>query len=189
MANTPDINHPRIDPATPPFAPDIQRLFQAMMPDGQAPIALFTTLARDPRLFKKFIRGGLLDEGNLTLRQRELIIDRVTAQCGSEYEWGVHVAGFNEQVALTEEQLHSLVHGDHTDNCWEEQDRLLIRLCDELHTTCRVSAPLWSQLNASFKDEALLEMIMLCGFYRMVSYLTNATELPLEPSATRFPAK
>ena len=44
--------------------------------------------------------GGLLDKGHLTLRQREIVIDRVTARCGSEYEWGVHVAFFAKRAGL-----------------------------------------------------------------------------------------
>ena len=64
------------------------------MPPAVPPLMLFTTLARDPRLFGKFFAAGLLDRGHLTLRQREIVIDRTTALCGSEYEWGVHVALF-----------------------------------------------------------------------------------------------
>jgi hypothetical protein len=26
------------------------------------------------------------------MREREIVIDRVTASCGAEYEWGVHVS-------------------------------------------------------------------------------------------------
>ncbi len=34
----------------------------------------------------------------------------------------------------------------------------------------------------------MLEIILLCGFYRTVSYLANALALPLEANAARFPA-
>ena len=76
----------RISPATAPFAPEIQAAFDKIMPPGQPPLALFTTLARDPRLFSKFFASSLLDRGHLTLRQRELVINRTTALCKSEYE-------------------------------------------------------------------------------------------------------
>ena len=32
----------------------------------------------------------------------------------------------------------------------------------------------------------MLELLMLAGFYRTVSYLTNALRLPLEPDASTF---
>jgi hypothetical protein len=53
------------------------------MPPGREPLVLFTTLARDERLFERFFAGGLLDQGQVTLRQREIVIDRTTALCRS----------------------------------------------------------------------------------------------------------
>ena len=76
----------RIAPASAPFPAEVQAWLDRTMPPGQPPLQLFTTLARDPRLFGKFFAGGLLDRGHLTLRQREVVIHRTTARCGSEYE-------------------------------------------------------------------------------------------------------
>ena len=45
-----------------------------------------------------------------------------------------------------------------------------------------------AQLTAHHNDEAILELLMLAGTYRIVSYLVNGLRLPLEPSARRFPA-
>lgn len=157
------------------------------MPPGMQPLTLFTTLARDERLFQKFFAGSLLDRGHLTLRQREIVIDRTTARCGSEYEWGIHVALFGARANLTEEQIRSLVHGSASDACWSEQERVLIQLCDELHEQVGIADATWEQLRHLFDDEAILELLMLAGFYRTVSYLTNSLKLPLEPQARRFP--
>lgn len=180
----------RISSAEPPFSGAIQSRFDSLMPAGMPPLSLFTMLARDERLFDRFMGGGLLDKGNLSLRHREIVIDRVTARCGSEYEWGVHVAFFAQKAGLTEGQLQSLAHGAAGDSCWsDETDRLLIRVCDELHETATVGDDLWELFSGSFSDAACLEVLMLAGFYRTVSYLTNATALPLERFAARFPAK
>src|SRR5271169_295422 len=107
----------RMAPATAPFGEVIQGLLDKTMPPGMAPLSLFTTLARDERLFVKFFSGGLLDRGHLTLRQREIVIDRTTALCRSEYEWGVHVVIFGQRIGLTEDQAYSLVHGSAEDAC------------------------------------------------------------------------
>lgn len=177
----------RLTPAAAPFSPTIQKAFDAIMPPGVPPLVLFTTLARDERLFGKFFAGGLLDKGHLTLRQREIVIDRVTAQCGSEYEFGVHVTFFAERVGFGADELRSLAHGGADDPCWSDEERLLIRLCDQLHASCNVDDALWAALAAALTEEALLELLLLAGFYRTVSYLTNALRLPLEPFAARFP--
>lgn len=177
----------RIVPASPPLQPDMQEPIDAIM-RGARPLVLFMTMARDRRLFFKFFNSGLLDRGNLTIREREIVIDRVTASCGAEYEWGVHVSVFAEKAGLTEAQIASLVNGGPDDDCWADEDRVLIRLCDGLQQYCTVDDGLWTQLSAHHSDEAILELLMLAGTYRTVSYLVNGLRLPLEPGARRFPA-
>jgi alkylhydroperoxidase family enzyme len=177
----------RIGPASPPFPDAIQTAMDRVM-QGKPPLVLFTTLARDPRLFHKFFGAGLLDRGNLELRHREIVIHRTTALCGSEYEFGVHAAVFAARVGLDDTQLRSLVHGGPADPCWTEVERTLIALCDALHASCAIDDALWQRLEHSFRPEAILELLMLAGFYRTVSYLTNGLRLPLEPDAARFPA-
>jgi alkylhydroperoxidase family enzyme len=177
---------PRIAPAPRPYTEAIQSRLEKIMGPGREPLVLFTTLARDERLFERFTAGGLLDRGHLTLRQREIVIDRVTANCGSEYEWGVHVTMFSDKAKLTAEQIASIQRGGAEDECWEPVDALLMRLCDALQATCDVDDALWEALAAHFDAEAMLELLLLAGFYRTVSYLTNALRLPLEPWAARF---
>jgi alkylhydroperoxidase family enzyme len=177
----------RIHPLEPPFAPALKAQFDGVM-RGRPPLRLFTTLARDERLWSKFTAGSLLDRGHLTVRQRELVIVRTTARCRAEYEWGVHIVAFGAKAGLTEPQVRALVHGDADDGVWGVDDRQLIALSDALHDDCDIDDALWQALSVRFSDEALLELLMLAGFYRTVSYLVNATRLPLEPQAPRFPA-
>lgn len=175
----------RIHPAQPPLPVDIQEAIDAVM-HGNPPLVLFTTLARDPRLFHKFFAGGLLDRGNLTIRQREIVIDRVTANCRAEYEWGVHVSVYAAKAGLDGDQIASLTNGGPDDPCWTEAERILIRLCDTLNDTCTIHDELWAELTALHSDEAIVELLMLAGFYRTVSYLVNGLRLPLEPGTARF---
>src|ERR1700757_667282 len=139
------INSARIAPASLPLEPDMGEGIDKIM-RGAPPLMLFTTLARDRRLFFKFFNSGLLDRGHLTTRQREIVIDRVTASCGAEYEWGVHVSVFAAKAGLTEEQITSLTIGGPGEAPWTDADRLLIRLCDSLHVDCTVDDVLWAEL-------------------------------------------
>ncbi len=175
----------RIAPAPPPLPAEIQQAIDGVM-RGKPPLVLFTTLARDRRLFFKFFNSGLLDRGHLTIRQREIVIDRVTASCGAEYEWGVHVSTFAAKAGLTGDQIASLTTGGPEDACWDDADRILIRFCDSLHRSCTVDDDLWAQLTTYHSDEAILELLMLAGTYRTVSYLVNSLHLPLEHGARTF---
>lgn len=179
------IDSARMAPAPQPLPPDIDEAIGSIM-RGAPPLVLFTTMARDRRLFFKFFNSGLLDRGHLSIRQREIVIDRVTASCGAEYEWGVHVAVYAEKAGLTDDQIRSLAAGGPDDDCWGADDRVLIRLCDSLQRHCSVDDDLWAALTARHSDEAILELLMLAGTYRTVSYLVKGLRLPLEQGARRF---
>src|SRR4029453_5940481 len=120
---------PRIALADPPYPAEIQARFDALLPPGVAPLVLFRALARDQRLFQRFMGAGLLAKGHLTLRQREIVADRVRPRCAAECEWGVHIALFAKRAGLDEAQQRSLVRGGAGDACWSAEDALLIRFC------------------------------------------------------------
>ncbi|MCU0447209.1 MAG: carboxymuconolactone decarboxylase family protein [Microscillaceae bacterium] len=178
---------PRIHPLE--VAPDteIGEELAKMMPPGIPPLYLFKTFAVNPRIMRKFQGGNLLDRGSLTLRQREIVIDRVTAQCGSEYEWGVHVAFFAEKVKLSQAQIQSLTFGDASDAVWEdESEKILIQLTDETLATKQISEELWAKVKQHFSDEQVLELLALIGYYHTISLITNGLRIELEKFAPRF---
>lgn len=177
----------RIAPAVQPYADDMEKTLANLMPDGVEPLLLFRTLARDPRLFRRFMAGGLLDKGNLSLREREIAIDRACARCGGEYEWGVHMALFAERVGFGEAEIAATRSSQTDQPFWSPREQLILRLVDQLHDTSTIDDALWPLLAAAFSDEQLLELLMLTGFYHMVSFVVNATRLPLEPYAVPFP--
>jgi alkylhydroperoxidase family enzyme len=177
----------RIAPEIPPFAPEIDAALKRLMPPGVPPLVLFTTLARNPRVFQRFMAAGLLDKGSISLREREIVIDRATARCGSEYEWGVHVAFFAEKAGLTPIQIAATVTGASDDPVWTPRERLVLALVDALHDSNRIGDELWQKVRAEFSDAQLIELVVLTGFYHMVSFVTNAFTLPLEGNAARFP--
>ena len=179
-------NAARMAPERPPFPPDVQSALDRVMPPGTPPLLLFTTLARNPRVFLRFMAGGLLDKGSIGVREREIMIDRTTARCGSEYEWGVHVKFFAEKAELTQDQIRATARGGAAEEVWSRRDLLILRLADALHDSSTVGDELWTELRAEFTEAQLLELIVLAGFYHTVSFLTNALRLPLEAGAVRF---
>jgi hypothetical protein len=52
------------------------------------------------------------------MKERELIIDRVCARCGCEYEWGVHAAAFGAAAGLSPEEVGATVEADADDPVW-----------------------------------------------------------------------
>ena len=113
---------PRIAPLQPPYAPDIAAQFDRIM-RGAPPLVLFRVMAGNARAWEKFRAGGLLDRGPLSLREREIVIDRTCARTGCEYEWGVHVATFAAAAHLTEAQVRATVHGAATERAGRRPSR------------------------------------------------------------------
>ncbi len=127
----------RIAPVHPPFTPKVQALFDRLPADWSPPFRLFTVLARDERLLLRFTGSAVsyLQPSHVTSRQREVLLLRVTARCRCAYEWGMRVHYFAEEAGLSEAQIHASVHGDADDESWLLDDKVLVRLADELHDT------------------------------------------------------
>ena len=176
----------RIQPLSPPYPDRVAEDFGKLMPPGMDPIGLFRTLAKNPRVLRRMRRGGLLDPGSISIRQREIVILRTTALAGAEYEWGVHAAFFGAAAGLTSEEIEATVQSG--PEAWQGSESVLIRAADELHATARISDATWSELRVEFSEEQLIEIVMLAGLYRAVSYVVNATGVALEEHAPRFPA-
>ncbi|WP_293552030.1 carboxymuconolactone decarboxylase family protein, partial [Parvibaculum sp.] len=157
------MSSPRMSAATPPFSDTIQTTLARLMPPGVPPLVLFTTLAQSERAFSRFMAAGLLDKGPVALREREIMIDRVCARCGSEYEWGVHIAFFAEAAGLTKAQVAGTVALEIDAALWSAREQLILRLADELHETATIGDGLWAELTAAFSNEQILEFILLAG--------------------------
>ncbi|WP_407158709.1 carboxymuconolactone decarboxylase family protein [Bradyrhizobium sp. STM 3557] len=176
----------RIAALAPPYPPHIQAQFDRIM-RGAPPLALFRVMAGHARAWEKFTAGSLLDRGPLPLRAREIVIDRTCALNACEYEWGVHVSVFAQGARLGAEEVRATVIGGADAPCWSAAERALIAAVDALHHRSTLSDAEFAAVKAHYDDDQILEIILLCGFYRTVSYLANGLALPLEDDAARFP--
>ena len=178
----------RIAPAERPFPEDMEETLGKIMPPGVEPLLLFRVMAREPRLFRRFMAGALLDKGTLSLRQREIAIDRTCARCRAEYEWGVHVAFFGKRVGFGDTENRAIVNSGADEDCWSSSEKIIIRMMDQLHDSADIDDALWRDASKEFTESQLMELIMLAGLYHMVSFMVKATRLPLESFGAHFPS-
>jgi 4-carboxymuconolactone decarboxylase len=155
---------------------------QKWMPPGApvAPLALFRTLAKSRLLSERMrpLGAGLLGKGTLAAADREQLILRTCQRCGSEYEWGVHAAGFARALGLSDGEMRG-----ETLSPWQA---LLVRAADELHDRSTLADDTFAALAERLSEEQLLELIALVGFYHLISFVANTAQVPLEPWAARF---
>ena len=182
---------PRLTPVSPPYDEDVARLLSKWMPPdaGLEPLLLFRVLALHRDLAERIwpMAAGLLGKGLLAARDREVLICRVTARAGAEYEWGVHAAFYGASVGLDESTMAALAVGEPADPAFDAHTRMLVVAADELTETGTLTAQTWDQLRDTYDPAQIVEILLLCGWYRTLSTVITSTRLPLEPWAARFP--
>jgi len=185
------VTTPRIAPLEPPYEPDTAALLAKWMPPGNdvEPLRLFRTLAVHDELASRMrpLGAGILGHPRLEPRERELLILRTCARAGAEYEWGVHAVALGGPLGLTERQLAATVHGTADDAAWSAHDAQLIGAADALYDGDTIPDELWAALARRLTDDQLLELVIVAGWYRLLSCVINVARVELEPWAPRFP--
>src|SRR5918995_4954367 len=121
---------PRIAPLEPPYPEEIERMLAKWMGPlrDRDPLRLFRTLSIHGELPSRMgvLGAGLLGNPRVTPREREIVIQRITARGDAEYEWGVHAQVFGENVELNEAQLAATAHGASDDPARAGRDGRLV---------------------------------------------------------------
>jgi len=125
--------------------------------------------------------GVFLRSTELGLRERELVILRVTAHNTASTS-----GAFTNPDWLSDAEVAATLAS--SPSTFTGRDALLISLADERCTTSRVSEALRADLAAAWPEAALVELIALVGSYTLISILANATAAAHEPWAARFPS-
>jgi alkylhydroperoxidase family enzyme len=176
---TPD---PRIAPL--PSAEWDERLstLLAASPGGtEDPMHIFTTLARQPELFRRWLGfGGALLFGSLPGRIRELVILRTAFRFDGPYEWAHHIELGAAQGVSAEET--AALGGDLAAVEWDPLERAALAAVDETADEGSVADDTWSTLATHFDSGDLIELLMLIGHYMMLSTVLRSLRVPLEPS-------
>jgi alkylhydroperoxidase family enzyme len=182
------MNEPRI----PPLAPDerdarTEEVLAGLRGGAPDDLNLFATLARHPRLLKRWAAfgGTLAFAGELPVRPRELLILRTAWNTGAAYEWGHHVP-FARAAGITDDEIARLARPLVTGG-WSPGEEALVRAADELHADNRISDATWAQLAADLGEAELIEVCMLVGQYHLVAYTLNSLGIQPEPGLDPLP--
>ncbi|HVT19970.1 MAG TPA: carboxymuconolactone decarboxylase family protein [Mycobacteriales bacterium] len=166
-------------PAAPRIAP--------LPPKSEPPtLNIFRTLDHNHELFKAFLALGshLLGGDLLPQREREIVILRTGWRCGSEYEFGQHTV-MGRAAGVTDDEIARLA--DAGTGEWDDGDGALVAMVDEICADNAVHDDTWSALAARWNDAQLLELLVLTGYYRLVSGLLNSAGVALEAATPGWP--
>ena len=150
--------------------------------DGEPP-NIFTTLAHHPRLLKRWTAFGgvLLFRGELSGRDRELLILRTAWNCRAHYEWDHHVT-IGRGAGLGDDEIARVTEGPQADG-WTAGEAALLRAADELHDHDRIDDSTWAELAAGYDPAQLVEICMVVGQYHLVAFTLNSLGVQLEDPA------
>lgn len=174
------VDRPRIEPLPREEWDELlQALLSRSLGGAERPLNIFTTLARNPELFRRWLGfGGALLDGKLSARQRELVILRTAHHCDSAYEWAQHVQ-LARAAGVEDEEIEAL-RGPLAQGGWEGSDLLVLRAADELDSEGTISDSTWEALAGVFDDARLIELVMLVGQYRLVAMTLRTLRIQLE---------
>ena len=180
-----------LSPIEPPFSEEVTEIFKRYPQDKDGYILkLFRVFANSIRFATTKGATNLLDKGSpLSLREREIVILRVTANKNCEYEWGVHVAAFSRAAGLTETQIAATRTGGSDAECWDDRESTLITCVDQICDQAKIGDAAYERFQALWDLEQQLEILSLCGNYHLISFVANTTRLDREPMAATFPAR
>ena len=181
----------RIDPLPEnEWSEDLAPILGATPPGTEGKLGqlnIFSTLARNPELFKAWMPFGgyLLTAGTLSGHDRELLILRTAVNCASPYEWGQHVR-ISEAGGIDRETIDRVVDGPDADG-WSDSEAALLRAADELHSDAKIGDDTWADLAKAYDEKQLIEIPMLVGQYHMVAFTLNSLEIEQDEGIEGLP--
>jgi alkylhydroperoxidase family enzyme len=150
-------------------------------------IAVGRTFGRYPTLVQRWSpRQTFVNRvSTLSPRHREMLILRTGWNCRSEYEWAQHVGlvGRARDHGLDPVRI---AEGPEAPG-WDDFERTLLRVADELYRDAIVSDGTWRALTDRFETPLAMSAVVTAGAYRAISMSLNAYGVQLEPGNERFP--
>jgi alkylhydroperoxidase family enzyme len=131
---------------------------------------------------------GLLWQGKLDRRLRELIIMRLGWTTGSVYEWTQHWRIATELLEIPGDDLLAAREWQTSDR-FGDAERAVLQATDDVVSTGAISADTWSALTRHISSEpaVLLEIPACIATWHAVSVMLRSLEVPLEDGVAAWP--
>jgi alkylhydroperoxidase family enzyme len=176
-----DTSAPRIPPLPPEeWGDDVRAGLAALRPAGATQelrrsrggskgLNVLGTLAQHPQLMHAYhtFNGHILYTNSLEPRQRELLVLRVAARRGAEYEWNQHVH-IARDLDFTDAEIERIAEGPHAAG-WSPLEAAMLRAVDELVADAEITDGTWSELAAELDRHQLMDLVFTVGAYDLLA--------------------
>ena len=156
---------------------------QSGLPENTPPANALRMLAHAPRVGASVLRLilTLLTETDLDPKLRELVILQVAQRCGGRYVWIQH-AEIAVKVGVSDAQITALERRETPDQLFSDRERTAFAFVGEVLNTYRAGDVTFASVCRLFSPGEILELLLLIGYFRMVSSVMTTLEVELEPS-------
>jgi 4-carboxymuconolactone decarboxylase len=114
-------------------------------------------------------------------RLSEVAIITTGARWRAEFEWWAH-ARMARDHGVPEAVVDAIGRGE--DPPFEAEDeRIVYRIASQLGQSGRVDEDAYRAGRELLGDAGMVELVALCGYYTLISFLLNSFEVPLPPGA------
>lgn len=170
---------PLLDPsdADPPAAELLSRIAGER---GRA-FNVYRVLANSPGVLERVygLAGYLWRESELGPKLTELAILRVALLTASDYEWCRH-RELARRAGVGDAQVAALATWAEPDSPFDPIERAVLTLVDETTIEVEASEQAVAAVRGALGERATLELIVLAGFYGMVSRLLRSLDVDPE---------
>lgn len=177
------------EPRVPMLDPEAARAAakDAGIPEDMARLSIFRVLLQHPTLAGAAYKllSMLLFKGALDPRLRELVIMRIGWRTESEYEWTQHWR-VSRMMKIPEEELLGVRDWQQSEELGEIE-RAVLAATDETIETGTIGVETWQRCAAHLPNEALIELVVAIGNWRLYSSLLRSLEVPLEEGVASWP--
>ena len=147
---------------------------------------VFRVFIRNLKLFQRHAPYAdyIMRRSALSPRIRELVILRIGWLNRSEYECAHH-ARMGLEAGLTEQELSRIALGPDAAG-WSAAERATLVAVDELKASANLTDECYAALSCHFDEHQLIDLVMTCGNYNMMSTALNVFGVPIEDGVRRF---
>jgi 4-carboxymuconolactone decarboxylase len=128
--------------------------------------------------------GGILRfETSIDRRLLEIAIITMGARWKAEFEFWAH-ARMAREHGVSKEAVDAIANGDPAPPFEHESDRVVHALATQLGATGHVDRATYDAAAAIVGMRGMVELVSLCGYYTLISFVLNAFEVALPEGAT-----
>ena len=124
--------------------------------------------------------GAILGRQKLKPEMRELVILAVSQLEGGTYEWVQHVP-IAEAAGCTRAKIEAIENGNFEASSFDDREQALLRFARQVIEDVRADEDTVKAANRYFSPQELVEIIVTCGFYMMLTRLTETTRTDIDP--------